>query len=62
MGARQKLNAAYFHGSLFLAAVVGGLAQSWPVFFVILAVLLVLNLYAGEIRTTRHGRREGNRR
>jgi len=59
MGARQKLNAAYFHGSLLLAAVVGGLAQSWLVFFITVAVLLGLNLYAREIRPSKSRRREG---
>jgi hypothetical protein len=50
MGARQKLNASYFTGSMILAAGVGGLAQSWWVFFVTSAVLLALNLCANEIR------------
>jgi hypothetical protein len=31
-GARQKLNASYFNGSLFLAVASGWLAQSWLVF------------------------------
>jgi len=30
MGARQKLNSAYFAGSLILAAVVGTILESWP--------------------------------
>ena len=59
MGARQKLNAAYFHGSLLLAAIAGWLAQSWLVFFVTVAILLVLNLYAREIRPSKSQRREG---
>jgi len=62
MSARLKLNVAFFHGSFLLAAVVGGLTQSWPVYFVTLAVLLGVNLYAGEIRPQKTTRREGHRK
>jgi hypothetical protein len=48
--ARQKLNAAYFNGSLFLAAVLGWLAESWAVSFLAFGAALVLNLRQGEIR------------
>jgi len=57
MGARHKLNAAYFNGSLLLAALAGGLADSWAVFAAALALLLGLNLYLGEIRATPRGGR-----
>lgn len=50
MGARRKLNVAYVNGSLFLAAVVGLLAQSWVVFFLVLVVALIGNFVTGEIR------------
>jgi hypothetical protein len=50
MPAREKLNAAYFHGSLALAAVLGWACSSWPVFLVALVALLVGNLLAGDIR------------
>ena len=50
MGARQKLNASYGTGSLLVAGIIGGLFGSWPVFFVALAAMLALNLFAGEIR------------
>ena len=50
MNARRKLNGAYFTGSLLLAALAGGLSQSWVVFALALAVLVVLNLNAGDIR------------
>lgn len=53
MGARQKLNAAYFQGSLVVAAFAGRIAQSWAVFIVVLAVLVGVCLYAGEIRPTK---------
>lgn len=47
MGARQKLNRAFFNGSLLLAGVV---TESWLFFGLVLAVLLATNLYLGEIR------------
>lgn len=50
MGAREKLNQGYFNGSLFVAAVLGGLMQSWLVFALTLCVLLAFNLYQKEIR------------
>ena len=53
MGARQKLNQAFATGSLITAAVVGFLAQSWWVFMVTAAILLVVNLNAGDIRPRR---------
>jgi hypothetical protein len=53
MGARHKLNQAYFFGSLLLAGVFGGLTQSWLFFVLALFVLLAANLYAGEIRPPR---------
>jgi hypothetical protein len=56
MGARQKLNQAYFFASLLVASLIGGLAQSWLAFFLALLVLLTTNLLMGEIRPTRRGR------
>lgn len=61
MGAREKLNAAYFHGSLLLAALAGGLAQSWLIFLGALGVLLVGNIYLQEIRPTHRERHQGKR-
>ncbi len=49
MGARQKLNAAYFSGSLLLAAVAGWCAGSWWAFLLALAVLLALMLAGGAV-------------
>jgi hypothetical protein len=51
MGARHKLNAAYFNGCLLLSAVLGAAAQSWAVFLGALAVSLALGVHAGDIRT-----------
>lgn len=59
MGARTRLNRAYFNGSLVVAGLVGLVAQSWPLFFVALAVLLASNLYLGEIRPRRQLRHQG---
>jgi hypothetical protein len=56
MPARDKLNAAYFHGSLVVAALAGWACSSWAVFGVAVVVLLAGNLLAGEIRPTRRGR------
>lgn len=53
MGARQKLNKAFFNGSLLVAGVVGIIAESWVAFGLTLLVLLAVNLCAGEIRPNR---------
>ena len=50
MSARHRLNAAYAAGSLVLAALIGGMAQSVVVFVVALVALLVLDVVAGNIR------------
>ena len=50
MGAAKKLNVSYMNGSLVLAAIVGLLFQSWTVFFVVAAILIVSDLYMGSIR------------
>ena len=52
MNARTKLNRANIAGSVVVAAVIGGLAGSWPVFFVVTAILLGLSLSDGSIRLT----------
>ena len=56
MGARRKLNHAFFTGSVLLAGIAGALAQSWAVFFTALGVLLLSNIYLGEIRPGRRGK------
>jgi len=53
MSARTQLNGTYFIGSLFLAALGGGLTQSWAVFWVALAGLVLANLLSGAIRPGR---------
>ena len=58
MPARQRLNADYFQGSLFLAALIGWGCSSWAVFVTALVVLLAGNLLAGDIRPTMQGRKQ----
>ena len=53
MTARHKLNAAYAAGSLVVAALIGGAAQSAIVFWVAFGAMLCLNLLAGDIRPTK---------
>jgi hypothetical protein len=50
MNARRKLNLAFLNGSLIIAAVLGLLFESWTIFALALAALVVGNLVAGEIR------------
>jgi hypothetical protein len=50
MGARQKLNAAYLNGCLFAATVIGLIAQSWPLFWLVLVVSVVACCHSGDIR------------
>jgi hypothetical protein len=50
MSARTKLNVAFLNGSVIAAAVIGLLFQSWALFILILVVLVIGNLVAGEIR------------
>jgi len=50
MSARRKLNVAFFFGSALLAALIGFALQSLAAFCASLVVLIVLNLYAGDIR------------
>ncbi len=50
MGARQKLNAAYFNGCLIVAALVGLVGKSWALFWLALIVTVGLSCHSGEIR------------
>jgi len=53
MRTRTTLNIAFFNGSMLLAAVFGGLTQSWPVFGIALVALFIGNLLTREIRPGR---------
>ena len=48
--ARDKLNGAYFCGSLLIAAMIGGMTESWLIFLIAAAIFLSLNVQSGEIR------------
>jgi len=50
LGARQKLNSAYFTGSLVLAGVAGVLTESFVVFLIFLSLLIVCSINDGGIR------------
>ena len=56
MPARERLNVAYFQGSVAAAAIVGFAFSSWTAFAVAMSALLVANLLAGDIRPTTGGR------
>jgi hypothetical protein len=53
MGARHKLNRAFFNGSLVLAGAIGYWADSWLLFGLALLALLAWNLHEGDIRPKR---------
>lgn len=58
MNARRKLNQLHLTGDIVLAGIAGMIAQSWWIFFLALAVLVGLDLHAGQIRPqgrTRNG-------
>jgi hypothetical protein len=57
LSARHKLNVAAVNGALVIAAVIGLAATSWPVFLVVLAVLIVGSLHDGGIRPAPRNRR-----
>lgn len=50
MNSRNKLNIAYFNGSVALAGLVGLLVDSWSIFAVALVVLVIGNVFTGDIR------------
>ena len=50
MGARRKLNAGYTTWAVIGAVVAGLVFQSWWAFVIGLAVLIGLNVHAGDIR------------
>ncbi len=53
MTARNKLNKAFFNGSLLLGAAAGVLSGSWVIFGLAVAGLLAANIAADEIRLTK---------
>ena len=61
MGARHKLNQAYFNGSLIIAGVVGLATESFGLFVVVLGVLIMCNMHSGEIRLDQNRNRKNRR-
>ena len=57
MSARKKLNQANVNGAVVIAAVVGAATQSWTVFISAATFLVVVALYAGDIRPNSRRRR-----
>ncbi len=55
LGARQKLNIAYFNGCLILAAVIGAVAGSGLVFLLALIALVTIGYASGDVRPRRRG-------
>jgi hypothetical protein len=55
MGAREKLNASNFAGSLLVAAIIGFATGSFAVFLLSAAILIGISCYTGDIRPGRHG-------
>jgi len=50
VNARHKLNAASVRGVILVAGLVALLCQSWQIFWILAAVLLVTSALAGDIR------------
>ena len=50
MGARQKLNGAYFNGCLIISGLIGLVAESWTLFWTALVVSIALSCHSGGIR------------
>jgi uncharacterized membrane protein len=50
MGARKKLNQAYFNGALVCGTVVGLLFESWLGFMTVFLLCLACSCYGGGIR------------
>ena len=50
MSARHKLNSAAINGALVVGGIVGALTQSWVVFGLCAAILVVSAVHNGSIR------------
>ncbi len=51
MGARTKLNSAYFNGAVLAAAAIGLSMQSWGAFLLTVGVLIAAQIAVGGIRS-----------
>ncbi|MBI1314469.1 hypothetical protein GC176_24515 [bacterium] len=56
--ARHKLNAAYIHGALLIAALLTAVTESWTVFILSASVLTATSILSGEIRLKSRPRRK----
>ena len=50
MGAKQKLNSAHPSAAMVIAGLIGLVTQSWTVFLVALAGVIIVDVVAGDIR------------
>jgi hypothetical protein len=50
LGAKDKLNSAYFEAAVLMATLAGLVTASWSVFFIALVLLVGLALASGDIR------------
>jgi hypothetical protein len=62
MGARQRLNSVYFIGFLIVAAIIGGVVNSWAVFCLVAGVLIASAIHGGDIRVSPKTPHRTNRR
>ena len=51
MGARTKLNDAYFNGAVLVASAIGLSMQSWGAFLLTVGVLIAAQIAVGGIRS-----------
>ncbi len=56
MSARNKLNVAHTNGCLVIAAFVGMMTESWAVFLLAFAALMIGGVASGDIRPRPRGR------
>jgi hypothetical protein len=57
LSARHKLNAAHATGAVIVSGLIGACADSWTVFSIALAVLIVAAFHTGDIRSDGRDRR-----
>ena len=57
MGARQQLNSFYVTVAIIIAAIIGGVTESWTIFLIAVAVLISMMLHSGDIRPDSRNRR-----
>ena len=62
MGARQRLNSFYLFAVLIVAALIGGTVQSWSLFLISAAVMILLLIHGGDIRPTPDSQRKKRQR